>query len=140
MRIPPPPPPALKVKHSSAYVMSEAFDRPIETKVESKGPKPSSTDNPLDQLLTSLDDSLDVAEERPNLGVKAAWTMGKMTSSAVNDPRVQKAAKATIEVGAEALKAALPVAKSLGQWAFKKGLGVMASLDEDDGNRKSKAK
>lgn len=50
--------------------------------------------------------------------------MGRVTTAASSSPRVQAAAKSTVNAGAEVLKKALPLGAKMGQWAVKAAMGV----------------
>jgi len=62
------------------------------------------------------------------MAAQAAWTVGRVTTAASSDPRVQAAAKSATQAGAAAMKKALPLGAKVGQWAVKKAIGVRAAL------------
>jgi len=125
-------PSPVPVKHSSAFVSRQSLSpsslqtkfkkRPTETEIDSS--------NALQSALSRLDESLDEFETAKPPVAKAAWAVGKLTTAASQDPRIQAAAKGAVQVGSEAVKAAIPVGKKLGQWALKKAITVVNDLDE----------
>ena len=62
------------------------------------------------------------------MAAQAAWTVGRVTTAASSDPRVQAAAKSATQAGAAAMKKALPLGAKVGQWAVKKAIGVRAAV------------
>mmetsp|Transcript_30973 Transcript_30973/g.52033 ORF Transcript_30973/g.52033 Transcript_30973/m.52033 type:complete len:218 (-) Transcript_30973:168-821(-) len=134
-------PKPVPVRHSSAFAAGQSQQAGLSMKTRGKlavAKVPSS--NALEAALRTLDDSLDEFETTPSPAAKAAWAVGKMTESASRNPRVQAAARGAVEVGTEAMKAAIPVGKTFGQWALKNAIKVASSIDDANKAANKKAK
>eukprot|EP00854_Cymbomonas_tetramitiformis_P009006 gene9006-10672_t len=132
---PPSLPKAVPVVHSSAFVKKQnmaedEFNLPDTRRRPPSKPVEYSKDNVVQWALSRVDQSLDEFEEEPNSVAKAAWSVGKASSKAASDPRVQAVAEGTVKAGEATLRAAVPLGKAAAQWGLKAALGVKDKMEE----------
>lgn len=132
---PPSLPKAVPVVHSSAYVKKQnmaedEFSLPDTRRKPASKAVEYSKDNVVQWALSRVDQSLDEFEEEPNSVAKAAWSVGKASSKAASDPRVQAVAEGTVKAGEATLRAAAPLGKAAARWGLKAALGVKEQMEK----------
>lgn len=85
------------------------------------------TGNAVDWVLKKVDESLDDVEENPPPYAKAIYEISTGPVGEAASKGAATAAKVTVQVGAQALKAAAPLGKWVLTQGFKAAVGVMAS-------------
>eukprot|EP00884_Botryococcus_braunii_P012562 jgi/Botrbrau1/21306/Bobra.0184s0017.1 len=122
-----PPPEPVPVQHSPSYLLRHRQSRDDEqgalASTSSQDQEPFSG-NAVEWALRRIDRSLDEAEANPPLPAKVMWDVARGPVGAAAAKGATVAARTTVKVGGEALKAAAPV----GKWALEQGFRAAVGL------------
>ncbi|KAK9806798.1 hypothetical protein WJX72_003059 [[Myrmecia] bisecta] len=127
-RQPAPPPQPVPVEHSPAYLQRDR--QPLAGQIamtERVSPDEEFTGSAVEWALRQVDARLDEAAGNPPAPAVAIWNAARGPVGTATAKGVGTAAKVTVKVGAEALKAAAPVGKWAMQQGVKAALGVFTS-------------
>ncbi|KAK9805096.1 hypothetical protein WJX73_006066 [Symbiochloris irregularis] len=118
-------PAPVAVQHSSSFLIHK--QRPP-TEEEARRQDPEAEEpfagNAIEWTLRKWDKSLSKQESNPSQATRAAWQVGSSPVGSAAGKGVSGAAKASLAIGQEAVKAAVPA----GKWAVGQGLGLAWKL------------
>ncbi|PSC75612.1 ABC transporter substrate-binding [Micractinium conductrix] len=115
------PPQPVPVEHSSSYLLRNRRQLSADDAAElrqQRGVDEPFSGSAVEWVLRKADESLDEIEENPPEYAKVLYDLSTGPVGKAASAGVTTAAKVTVQVGAEALKAAAPV----GKWALQQGV------------------